>query len=91
MKKHTPITIEAHKIVNGPRRKSYGPPLLSMQRAATMWSVVFGIPVTPEHVALAMVCLKITRQIHSSSRDNLVDIAGYAELIEMLNIPTKTT
>ena len=50
-----------------------------------MWSVIFETDITPNQVALAMIALKITRQMHANKRDNWVDIAGYARLGDIVN------
>jgi hypothetical protein len=49
-----------------------------------MWAATFGWDVTGEDVALAMVLFKVARAKAGHTRDNLVDIAGYARVIEML-------
>ena len=51
-------------------------------RIATIWSVVFGHPVTPEQVAMCMIGLKLAREVYKPSRDNRVDICGYADCLE---------
>ncbi len=48
-------------------------------RIAAIWSVVFGHPVTTKQVALAMIGLKLARECYKPWRDNLVDLAGYAD------------
>ena len=40
---------------------------------------------TLEQVALAMICLKIAREVHVPTRDNLVDLVGYARCIEKMS------
>lgn len=50
-----------------------------------MWSALFGkylkegVRFTPQDVAKAMICVKLSRLMHGSKRDSWVDIAGYAE------------
>ncbi len=48
-------------------------------RIAKIWEVVFGHPVTTKQVALAMIGLKLARECYRPWRDNLVDLAGYAD------------
>jgi hypothetical protein len=38
-----------------------------------------------DRVALAMIALKITRQMHSNKKDNWIDIAGYARIGDIVN------
>jgi len=49
-----------------------------------MWQAAFGWDVDAEKVALAMILFKLSRAVHGHHRDNLVDIAGYARVIEMV-------
>jgi hypothetical protein len=79
------ILQEADKITKGDRREEYGSVDESFTRIAKLWSVVLDIPVTPEQVGLCMIGLKIARALNGMDHDSLVDIAGYARCIEMLN------
>lgn len=74
------ILHEAEEIVNGPRRDAYGSAKESFDRIASVWSAVLKTPVTGHQVALCMIGLKLCREANKPGRDNLVDIAGYAEL-----------
>ncbi|MEM9588988.1 MAG: DUF6378 domain-containing protein [Planctomycetota bacterium] len=75
---------EALKITQGDRQAQYGPPDQDFRRTAEMWNGLFsdglkeGWRFEPVHVALAMVCLKASREMHQRKRDNFVDMAGYA-------------
>jgi len=71
------IATEAIALVTGDRQKQYGHPSKNFQETAALWSVVLGIPVTPEQVALCMVQVKIARELHNPKRDNIVDAIGY--------------
>lgn len=78
------INQTAAAIVSGPRRKSYGDAKASFERIARSWSDILRSPVTSRQVALCMVALKVLRDSNKPKRDNLVDIAGYAELADKL-------
>ena len=39
---------------------------------------------TAEDVAIAMILAKVSRESHAPKRDNAVDIAGYAETLQMV-------
>ena len=78
------ILEEANKIVSGERNTDYGHPADDFQKTADMWTVILGVPVTTQQVALCMIAVKISRLLHEPKRDSLVDIAGYARTIEML-------
>lgn len=78
------IMQEAHDLVNGPRQQDYGSPRDNWSRTAKIWSAILGIEVTAEQAVRCMVGVKLARQCHKPSRDNLVDIAGYAGVEELL-------
>jgi hypothetical protein len=78
------ILEEAQRLVHGDRGDSYGHPLQDFGKTATIWSVVLGVPVTPEQVALCMIGVKMSRLCHSMKHDSIVDIAGYAETLHMI-------
>ena len=75
---------EAERLINGDRRTDYGDVHESFMAVAVGWSRIFGTTVTPQQVALAMVWLKIMRQVNAHKRDNLVDICGYTGLAAKL-------
>lgn len=76
------ILQEAQRLTHGPRQQDYGHPLDDYTRTAALVSAVLAhklkSALTAEEMALAMVCVKLSRQIHSPKRDNMVDAAGYA-------------
>lgn len=78
------ILIEADGLVNGDRAKAYGHPSKDFERTAAMWSAILGFPVEPRMVGLCMIALKISRECNAHKRDNLVDIAGYAQTVQMV-------
>jgi hypothetical protein len=79
------ITQEEHRLVHGARGTDYGHPIEDFTRTGQMWAAILGLPVvTPEQVALCMIAIKISRECHRPKRDNLVDIAGYAETLDMV-------
>lgn len=80
-----PITEEAYRITNRDRRDVYGHPLEDFTRIGTMWAAIFGHDVTPEQVGLCMIAVKMGRLCHTQGhRDSLVDIAGYANTLDMI-------
>ena len=70
---------------NGARPDDYGHPRGNMQLTADLWTPILGVEVTPKQVALCMIQLKIARELFKEGRDNLVDIAGWARVIERLS------
>ena len=74
---------EANSLVHGDRGVDYGHPLDDFTKTATMWGAILGVPVTAEQVGLCMCCVKISRQLNKPKADNLIDLAGYAETVNM--------
>ena len=78
------ILAEAGDVVHGARRKEYGSPLENHTRTARLWSAYLGADVTAEDVCMLNALQKISRQKHAPKRDNLVDLAGYAANVELI-------
>jgi hypothetical protein len=72
------IAADAVHAVTGPRQRDYAHPRVNFQRIADLWAPIFGVPITPEQVAVAMIQVKISREMNRHTRDNLVDLIGYA-------------
>lgn len=83
------ILEEAATLVAGPRQGDYGHPRDNFTRIASLWSAYLKHGVSPEDVCVMMMLLKIARGLHK--RDSLVDVAGYARCIEMIDEPKETT
>jgi hypothetical protein len=89
---------EALRLVHGDRQESYGHPTEDFARTGRMWGAILGIPdVTPRLVALCLIALKVSRETHRHKDDTLVDIAGYAETLALIEerqnvtVPTVTS
>jgi len=72
------LAADAVQAVTGPRQRDYAHPRINFQRIADLWAPIFGVPVTPEQVAIAMIQVKISREMNRHTRDNVVDLIGYA-------------
>jgi hypothetical protein len=87
--KHKSILQEAEQIVNGARRKDYGDPydncLMSTNLLNARFAPKLKEPLIPEEIAEIMILFKVARNAHSYKRDNAVDIAGYAWVLEKVN------
>lgn len=75
---------EADRLINGDRREAYGDVRQRFESVAVGWTQIIGAPVSAQQVALAMVWLKVMREVNAHKRDNLVDIGGYTGLAAKL-------
>ena len=71
---------EAAKLITGDRDTQYGGPEENFGRIAKVWSMILGVEISNEDVAMMMVGLKVARYASKSGfqPDTWVDIAGYA-------------
>lgn len=85
------ILQEAQRLVHGDRGASYGRPLRDFSRTAAMWTALFGERLRagesfgPQDVGMAMIAVKLSREVNKHKRDNLTDCAGYAETIQLVH------
>ena len=76
---------EAYRLVHGPRQASYGHPFDDFTRTGRMWGAILGIDdIHPAQVGLCMAAVKISREVNAPKRDNLTDLAGYAETVDLV-------
>jgi hypothetical protein len=80
------ILEEANRIVaiSEGRTLRYGHPAVNFTHTAGLWRAAFSWDVNAQRVAMAIILLKLSREINMHTRDNLTDIAGYARTIEMV-------
>ena len=72
------ILKEAEHLTHGNRNSNYGEPLVNHQRIADIWSVILGVKVRPDQVALCMVGVKIARLVETPQHtDSFIDGAAY--------------
>lgn len=80
------VLAEAHTIIYGDREQTYGKPSKNLETIAAMWNAYLqaaGRTLGPKDVAAMMVLLKTARLANQiTHRDSVVDICGYAGLIE---------
>jgi hypothetical protein len=79
------ILEEALRLTTGDRQAQYGPPDQDFARTARMWSALKGIEFEARDVAMFMICLKLSREVHQRKRDNAVDGAGYFRCLHICN------
>ncbi len=79
------ILEEAQRLVHGNRGADYGHPIDDYTRTGRMWGAILGIgDIDPRLCCLMMAAMKISRERNKHKRDNLTDIAGYAECADMV-------
>jgi len=67
------------------RGRAYGHPRPNHERIAALWSVILGVPVTPEQAALCMIQVKVSRLMQTPDHaDSIDDVAGYAEVYRQI-------
>lgn len=83
------ILHQAERVIYGDREKTYGRPDKNLQSIAEYWKEYLGGKygckpgLTAEDVCYMMILLKVARlQGQARHQDSLVDIAGYAALVE---------
>ncbi|AER50290.1 phosphofructokinase [Mycobacterium phage Jeffabunny] len=82
------ILTTAETIINGQRAKDYGDARENHQRIAKLWEAYTGKEYSPEDVAVMMILLKIARFMENGyHEDTVTDIAGYAGVIEKMQLP----
>lgn len=85
-----PILLEAQRITTADRRAAYDAATANHTRIAGAWNWYLssrpepGAQITPKDAAMMMLLLKVARETHSTRRDNLVDIAGYARIVAQI-------
>jgi len=94
MSEQMSVLKEANAIIYGDREKTYGHPAKNLQAIATMWDVYINNTnsdkITAKDVAAMMMLVKVARFANDPThRDNLIDICGYAALIERCDEPTE--
>lgn len=81
------ILQEAHRLTHGDRNATYAHPYDDYTCTAALFTALLGdqlkSPITAHQMALAMCCVKLSRESRVPKRDNLVDLAGYAWVARM--------
>ena len=85
------ILEEAQRLVTGDRQDDYDHPSHDFAKTAKMITGILlpklceGEEVTPTEAILCVIAVKMSREVFKHKRDNPVDIAGYAALLQMLH------
>ena len=79
------ILEEASKILNGSRQCDYGDPVESFKRIAQLSNLMSNSnDFTPIKCCIVLMATKLTRESKVHKRDNLVDLAGYGCIKQLL-------
>ena len=76
--------IEAMRIVHS-KQRGYPHPTDDFTKIGTIWSGIVNYSFDPMDVALMMAGLKLARESSHHKRDNLVDMIGYVETLELIH------
>ena len=82
---HKSILSEAEEIVNGSRQADYGDAKESFTKVASVASVMTGKELSPDDCCAVLMAVKLVRESFRHKRDNLVDLCGYAEIMNRIN------
>lgn len=75
------ILDEAKAIVEGSRQSDYGDPVESFERIAKTASMITGKDLSPKECCAVLMAVKLVRESFAHKRDNLVDLCGYAHIL----------
>lgn len=90
VKRTESILQEAERLTGGDRQGDYGSPKKAWGQVTEVWTALLrskllpGTSITAAEGSLMMAALKICRELNKPKRDNRVDIAGYANVNEMI-------
>lgn len=87
MSEHKSILEEAHEITSDNTR-GYESPQVSFAKIAKIASVLTGKELTGRDICFMFMAVKLQREAYRHKRDNLVDLAGYANLMDGLHDET---
>ena len=74
---------EAERIIYGDREMTYGHPSKNLWTIAKFWGEYLGTQLSAKDVCVMMILLKTARlRNNQNHRDSVVDICGYAALME---------
>lgn len=78
------ILTEAESIVNGDRDVQYGDPNEAFKEYSNILETTFGIKLTPAEICKVQIAIKLGRLKYKHKRDSVVDLCGYAEILNRL-------
>ena len=82
-KKKESVLEEAQRILNGDRDADYGDPVENFKNISKI-AKFLGVEINPADCCKVMLAVKIAREGYKSKRDNLVDFAAYADILNQI-------
>lgn len=81
------ITIldKAKEIVKGDRNANYGDFKKNFEDISSITKVLTGKDITPEDCCKVLIAVKLAREGYRHKEDNLIDLCGYAYILNELN------
>lgn len=79
------ILEEAAEIRSGSRNVDYGDAAENFKRIAQIASLITGQVVDPKTCVAVHIATKLSREAHRHKRDNLVDLCGYADILQRIH------
>lgn len=78
------ILSEAERIVNGDRQADYSDPVANFKHISEIASAISKEELSPTTCCIVMIAVKLARENYKHKRDNLVDLAGYVEILNRI-------
>lgn len=78
------ILQEAIDIRGGERKTDYGDAVENFDRIAEIYQVLTGKFLSADDCCAVMIAVKLSRERHAHKRDNLVDLCGYADILNLI-------
>lgn len=75
---------ECDRLVNLDRQDDYGDPVANLEQIAFVASIILNKHISARDVALFFIVAKLVRQGKNHKRDNLLDLACYAEILDRI-------
>ena len=80
------ILDEAKAIIEGNRQTDYGNAVDNFQRISDIVNSMYpDLVITPEQCCAVLIAVKLIREGYRHKRDNLVDLCGYAHIMNEIN------
>ena len=78
------ISSEAESILGGDRQSDYSDPVKNFDSIAKLASILNGRDMTDIECCNVLIAVKLIRERYKHKRDNLVDLCGYAEILNRI-------